>query len=62
MISNLIQKYKLSVIHASIEEPEVNQVWHVISPHVREKQPRITATRENLYDAVMEVVSQLERV
>lgn len=59
MISELIETHKLSVIHASLEEPEVKQVWHVISPHVKEKASRFTATSERLSDAVLDVVFQM---
>lgn len=61
MILDLIENHKLSVIHATTEDPQVEQVWHVISPHVREKQPRISATNASLHDAVLEVVSQITK-
>jgi len=60
MISDLIQAHKLSVIHASLEEPEVEQVWHVISPFVNKDTPRFSASNEDLKLAVWDVVRMIE--
>lgn len=59
MISELIETHKLSVVHAALQEPEVQQVWHVVSPFVAPGGKRISSTKERLSDAVLDVVFQL---
>lgn len=59
MISELIEVHKLSVVHAALQDPEVKQVWHVLSPFVHPKGKRISSTKERLSEAVLDVVFQL---
>lgn len=59
MISELIETHKLSVIHAALKDPEVEQVWHVVSPFVDGTTKRISSTNARLSDAVLDVVFQL---
>ena len=60
MISDLIVNHKLSVVHSAIEDPEVEQMWHVVSPFINKDTARFSASNADLNMAVSEVVQMIE--
>lgn len=57
---SLIETHKLSVVHSALDEPEVEQKWHVISPFINKDIQRFSSSNANLQVAVFDVVNQIE--